>query len=161
MRSVDFVTDHFQRTAIWVTFDHETWSAAAVGNVVWRRRVSDDDPRSRMGFLWFRHGLLRSTPKGFATRACDLCGCACEVTAAAPKPVGACRAGMVPAARREPTMSTNLTLAQNHAHDLACTLMVPVTLFEVDGSFCVMPTADLDDEDVTVIHEYDPWSPTH
>ncbi|MGA0534343.1 MULTISPECIES: hypothetical protein [Hansschlegelia] len=56
-------------------------------------------------------------------------------------------------------MSTNLALAQDHAHNLACTLMVPVTLFEVDGSFGVMPTADLDEDDVTVIHEYDPWSP--
>lgn len=35
----------------------------------------------------------------------------------------------------------------------------PVTLFEVDGSFGVMPTADLDEDDVTIIHEYDPWSP--
>ncbi|OJX87376.1 MAG: hypothetical protein BGO93_03520 [Mesorhizobium sp. 65-26] len=54
-------------------------------------------------------------------------------------------------------MSTNLTLAQNHAHDLARTLMVPVTLFEVDGSLGVMPTADLDDEDITIIHDYDPF----
>ena len=61
-----------------------------------------DQPRSRMGFPWFWYGLPRSTRKGFATQACDLFGFACEVTAAAPEHVGACRAGMVPAARREP-----------------------------------------------------------
>ena len=54
-------------------------------------------------------------------------------------------------------MSQNLTLAQNHALDLARTLMVPVTLFEVDGAFGVMPTAELDQDEVTVIHNYDPW----
>lgn len=34
-------------------------------------------------------------------------------------------------------MSHNLTLAQNHAFDLARTLMVPVVLFEVDDEFGV------------------------
>src|ERR1700736_4831051 len=60
-----------------------------------------DRPRSRMGFPWFKRGLPRSTRKGFATQACDLFGFACEVTAASPEHVGACRAGMVPATRRE------------------------------------------------------------
>ena len=54
-------------------------------------------------------------------------------------------------------MSQNLTLAQNHALDLARTLMVPVTLFEVDGAFGVMPTAELEQDEVTVIHDYDPF----
>jgi len=54
-------------------------------------------------------------------------------------------------------MSQNLSLAQDHALDLARTLMVPVTLFEVDGAFGVMPTAELDQDEVTVIHDYDPW----
>ena len=54
-------------------------------------------------------------------------------------------------------MSQNLTLAQDHALDLARTLMVPVTLFEVDGAFGVMPTAELEQDEVTVIHDYDPW----
>jgi hypothetical protein len=58
-------------------------------------------------------------------------------------------------------MSQNLTRAQDHALDLARALMVPVTLFEVHGSFGVMPTADLDQDDVAVIHEYGPWSPAH
>ncbi|MBN8974300.1 MAG: hypothetical protein J0H51_20110 [Rhizobiales bacterium] len=34
-------------------------------------------------------------------------------------------------------MSHNLTLAQNHAFDLARTLMVPVVLFHVDDEFGV------------------------
>ena len=58
-------------------------------------------------------------------------------------------------------MSQNLTLAQDRALDLARTLMVPVTLFEVDGAFGVMPTAELEQDEVTVIHEYDPWTPAH
>ncbi|MCS3731058.1 hypothetical protein [Bradyrhizobium betae] len=34
-------------------------------------------------------------------------------------------------------MSQNLTLAQDHAFDLALTLMVPVVLFQVDDEFSV------------------------
>ena len=36
---------------------------------------------------------------------------------------------------------SDLSLAQNHALDLARTLMVPVTLFEIDGEIGVMPSA--------------------
>ncbi len=53
-------------------------------------------------------------------------------------------------------MSNDLSLAQNHAFDLARTLMVPVTLFEVDGEIGVLPSDELDDADVDVIHEFDP-----
>lgn len=53
-------------------------------------------------------------------------------------------------------MSHDLSLAQNHAFHLARTLMVPVTLFQVDGEFGVMPSDELDDADVVVLHEYDP-----
>lgn len=38
-------------------------------------------------------------------------------------------------------MSNDLNLAQNHALDLARTLMVPVTLFEMDRGIGVMPSA--------------------
>jgi hypothetical protein len=58
-------------------------------------------------------------------------------------------------------MSHDLSLAQNHAFDLARTLMIPVTLFSVDGQYGVLPTEDLDDAEVEVIHEYDPWMPAH
>jgi hypothetical protein len=77
--------------------------------------ASGEGTRSRMGFPWFRRGLLRSTREGFATRACDLFGFACEVTAAAPEHVGACRAGMVPASRREP-----FDVAQSHPRSEPC-----------------------------------------
>ena len=60
-------------------------------------------------------------------------------------------------------MSHDLSLAQSHAFQLARTLMVPGTLFQVDGEFGVMPSDELDDADVVVIHEYDPhlYGPAH
>ena len=60
-------------------------------------------------------------------------------------------------------MSHDLSLAQSNAFELARTLMVPVTLFEVDGEYGVIPSDELDDADVLVLHEYDPhqFSPAH
>lgn len=60
-------------------------------------------------------------------------------------------------------MSHDLALAQSNAFELARTLMVPVTLFEVDGEYGVMPSDELDDADVLVVYEYDPYlvSPAH
>ncbi|QND62362.1 hypothetical protein BPNPMPFG_006853 (plasmid) [Mesorhizobium sp. AR07] len=60
-------------------------------------------------------------------------------------------------------MSHNLSLAQSHAFELARTLMVPVTLFQVDGEYGVLPSDELDDADVIVLHEYDPYQfgPAH
>ena len=54
-------------------------------------------------------------------------------------------------------MSHDLSLAQNHAFQLARTLMVPVTLFQVDGEFGVLPSDELDDADVEIVHDYDPF----
>ena len=54
-------------------------------------------------------------------------------------------------------MSHDLSLAQSNAFELAQTLMVPVTLFEVDGVYGVLPSDELDDADVVVVHEYDPY----
>ncbi|SCX32006.1 hypothetical protein [Agrobacterium rosae] len=51
---------------------------------------------------------------------------------------------------------SDLSLAQNHALDLARTLMVPVTLFELDGEIGIMPSADYDGDEDTVINQYDP-----
>ncbi|MDF2119219.1 hypothetical protein PY365_26990 [Roseiarcaceae bacterium H3SJ34-1] len=56
-------------------------------------------------------------------------------------------------------MSHNLSLAQDHAFDLALTLMVPVVLFQVDGAFGVMVSSEYDGEQDAIVHEYDPWSP--
>ncbi|UVK49862.1 hypothetical protein DBIPINDM_007946 (plasmid) [Mesorhizobium sp. AR02] len=60
-------------------------------------------------------------------------------------------------------MSHNLSLSQSHAFQLARTLMVPVTLFQVDGEYGVLPSDELDDADVIVLHEYDPYQfgPAH
>ena len=60
-------------------------------------------------------------------------------------------------------MSHDLALAQSNAFELARTLMVPVTLFEVDGEYGVMPSDELDDADVLVVCEYDPHlvAPAH
>ena len=55
-------------------------------------------------------------------------------------------------------MSHNLSLAQNHAFQLARTLMVPVVLFRSGAEFGVLPADELDEaDDVEVLAEYDPW----
>ena len=54
-------------------------------------------------------------------------------------------------------MSHNLSLAQSHAFQLARDLMVPVTVFEVDGEYGVLPSDELDaSDDLEVIHEFHP-----
>jgi hypothetical protein len=55
-------------------------------------------------------------------------------------------------------MSHDLSLAQSHAFHLARTLMVPVTLFRSAGEYGVLPSEELDDAEVDVIHDYDPWN---
>ncbi|GLS41721.1 hypothetical protein GCM10010869_73180 [Mesorhizobium tianshanense] len=54
-------------------------------------------------------------------------------------------------------MSHDLSLAQNHAWNLARTLMVPVVLFKVDDEYGVMPADELDDAKVEPLFEYDPY----
>ncbi|WP_421423249.1 hypothetical protein [Agrobacterium rosae] len=53
---------------------------------------------------------------------------------------------------------SDLSLAQNHALDLARTLMVPVTLFEIDGEIGFMPSAEYDGDEDAIINEYDPFA---
>ncbi|MBF2712784.1 hypothetical protein [Agrobacterium vitis] len=54
-------------------------------------------------------------------------------------------------------MKQDLSLAQNHAFQLARTLMVPVTLFRSGNEFGVLPSDELDDEDdLEIVHEYVP-----
>ncbi|WP_176536667.1 MULTISPECIES: hypothetical protein [Sinorhizobium] len=58
-------------------------------------------------------------------------------------------------------MSHDLSLAQSHALQLSRDLMVPVTLFEVDGEYGVLPSDEIDaDDDLAIVHEYMPW-PAH
>jgi hypothetical protein len=54
-------------------------------------------------------------------------------------------------------MSYDLSLAQSYAFQLASTLMVPVTLFQVDGKYRVLSSDELNDADVVVVHDYDPF----
>ncbi|AYG64180.1 hypothetical protein [Rhizobium jaguaris] len=60
-------------------------------------------------------------------------------------------------------MSQNLSLAHSYAVPLACTLMVPVTLFQVEGQYGVLPSAELEDDEVETLAEYDPfeYGPAH
>jgi len=39
-------------------------------------------------------------------------------------------------------------------------LMVPVTLFKVEGEYGVLPSDEIADYDLAVVHEYMPW-PAH
>jgi len=55
-------------------------------------------------------------------------------------------------------MSHDLSLAQNHAFQLARTLMVPVTLFKSGDEYGALPSNELDaDDDLELIHEFDPY----
>lgn len=60
-------------------------------------------------------------------------------------------------------MNTDLNLAQNHAFQLSRTLMVPVTLFRSGHEFGVLPSDELDDDEVETIAEFDPfeYGPAH
>lgn len=55
-------------------------------------------------------------------------------------------------------MSHDLSLAQSHAFHLAHTLMVPVTLFKSGDAFGVLPSDELDDDEVEMIAEFDPFA---
>lgn len=56
-------------------------------------------------------------------------------------------------------MSHDLSIAQSHAFQLSRDLMVPVTVFEVDGEYGVLPSDEIDAEDnLLVIHEFHPWA---
>ncbi|MBY5816356.1 hypothetical protein HFN60_11915 [Rhizobium leguminosarum] len=55
-------------------------------------------------------------------------------------------------------MSHDLSLAQSHAFQLSRDLMVPVTVFEVDGEYGVLPSEEIDaNDDLAIVHDYDPW----
>ncbi|MBZ9747683.1 hypothetical protein LB516_20775 [Mesorhizobium sp. CO1-1-7] len=54
-------------------------------------------------------------------------------------------------------MSHDLTLAQKAAWHLARTLMAPVVLFQVDAEFGILPADELDDAEVEILCEYDPY----
>lgn len=56
-------------------------------------------------------------------------------------------------------MSQELSLAQNHAWNLARTLMTPIILFKVDeDAYGFFPADDLDDDEVDALYLYDPYT---
>ncbi|WP_018240608.1 hypothetical protein [Ensifer sp. BR816] len=55
-------------------------------------------------------------------------------------------------------MSHDLSLAQSYAFQLSRDLMVPVTLFSIDGEYGVLPSDEIDaDDDLEIVLEYTPW----
>lgn len=55
-------------------------------------------------------------------------------------------------------MSHDLSLAQSHAFQLSRDLMVPVTVFSVDGEYGVIPSDEIEmDDDLEIVHEYAPF----
>jgi hypothetical protein len=58
-------------------------------------------------------------------------------------------------------MSHDLSLVQSHAFQLSRDLMVPVTVFSVDGEDGVVPSDEIDmNDDLEIVHEFFPW-PAH
>ncbi|MCV0398237.1 hypothetical protein [Neoaquamicrobium sediminum] len=58
-------------------------------------------------------------------------------------------------------MSHDLSLAQNHAWTLARTLMTPVVLFQSDDAYRVLPADEVEDCEVDILFEYDPYTGGH
>ncbi|WP_454858197.1 hypothetical protein [Rhizobium binxianense] len=60
-------------------------------------------------------------------------------------------------------MSHNLSLVRSYAVALACTLMVPVTLFQVDGQYGALPSSEIEEGEVDALTEIDPFEiePAH
>ncbi|UWU19548.1 hypothetical protein N2599_36545 (plasmid) [Rhizobium sullae] len=58
---------------------------------------------------------------------------------------------------------SDLSLAQSHAFQLARTLMVPVALFRSGDSLGVLPSSELEDDEVDILIEFDPfeYGPAH
>jgi hypothetical protein len=58
-------------------------------------------------------------------------------------------------------MSHDLSLAQKHAWNLARTLMIPIVLFKSDDEYGVLPADEVEDADIIILFEYDPYSGGH
>lgn len=55
-------------------------------------------------------------------------------------------------------MQHDLSLAQKHAWNLARTLMTPIVLFQSDDEYGVLPADEVEDADVVILFEYDPYT---
>jgi len=94
---------------------------------------------------------------GSATQACGRFGFAFAMTPAEPKTLRApVERGMVPAIIGSRTMT--LATANAYAASLASTLMVAIIIFRAgDGTMSVMPAAEYDGDDDTIVSEIDPF----
>lgn len=58
-------------------------------------------------------------------------------------------------------MLHDLILANAHAFQLAHDLMVPITVFAVDGEYGVLPSDEIEaGDDLDIVQEFFPW-PAH
>lgn len=58
-------------------------------------------------------------------------------------------------------MQHDLSLAQKHAWNLARTLMIPVILFKSDDEYGVLPADEVEDAEIVILFEYDPYTGGH
>ena len=58
-------------------------------------------------------------------------------------------------------MQHDLSLAQKHAWNLARTLMIPIVLFKSDDEYGVLPADEVEDADIVILFEYDPYTGGH
>ena len=58
-------------------------------------------------------------------------------------------------------MQHDLSLAQKHAWNLARTLMTPIVLFKSDDEYGVLPADEVEDAEIVILFEYDPYSGGH
>ena len=87
---------------------------------------------------------------------------ACAVIASAkPHTDGAIKSGIGPLQRWSPQMQHDLSLAQKHAWNLARTLMTPIVLFKSDDEYGVLPADEVEDAEIVILFEYDPYTGGH
>lgn len=61
--------------------------------------------------------------------------------------------------RRNGSLTLSLTIANAYAASLAATLMVAIVIFRAgDGSMSVMPAAEYDGDDDSIVAEIDPFA---
>ena len=58
-------------------------------------------------------------------------------------------------------MQHDLSLAQKHAWNLARTLMTPIVLFMSDDEYGVLPADEVEDAEIVILFEYDPYTGGH
>lgn len=58
-------------------------------------------------------------------------------------------------------MQHDLSLAQKHAWNLARILMTPIVLFKSDDEYGVLPADEVEDAEIVILFEYDPYTGGH